>query len=339
MSLLLAGLWLPLLFVSLLFLILIIFIYRNTIVPIFIYLGSIYYFPRNICIYILKIPFYFNRLIYPFAILPLYLKEVVKNKRVIPRISLNRWLFAFIIIQLLSIVVNIGNLQFSQGFSSINRFSSTFFECILVFYLTIFIINDEDKFKRMLNFIVISGGIISFYGLIELILRRNIIYDLAHYIGFREFNLGGTGPREGFARIRSFMLHPLELGCVLNMMLPFQYVKYIHSKGTSKMFYFLIILISTIAIIATVSRGAYLVLFIEMLLILILICRTRSVFIYLFYSVMFLMIFIFFNESLIKISNLFTPNYLSYDTSIKARLSDYPIIFAMLKRILFLDQD
>lgn len=293
--------------------------------------------PQNFIIYMLKTKMYLCRVFFGFVILPLYIREAFKAKRLFPKTSLNFYIFLFLLVQLLSIVVNLKFLNAGSVASCANRFLSTFFETTVIFFYVVFVVRRSEDFDRVLKFLTIGIGFVCLYGIVEFITRRNILYELVGRFLFHSSGVYGIDLREGLGRIKATTRHPLEFGCVINLILPFQYYYYRYAKGRNKkIFYLALILLSTAAIILTISRSSYVVLLVETMLLLFFLSGLSVKILAPFFLFSCVLAGLSFGNFASKISFLFSHRWLTYDPSVAGRANDYPVILGMVKESFWL---
>lgn len=312
-------------------------IFKGALKSLVYYEAVLLFTPQNFIIPLLKTKMYLCRIFFGFVILPLYIREAFKAKRLFPKTSLNFYIFLFLLIQFLSIVVNLKFLDADSVFSCANRFLSTFFETTVIFFYVVFVVRRSEDFDRALKFLAIGIGFVCFYGIIEFISKRNILYELVGRFLFHSSGIYGVDLREGLGRIKATTRHPLELGCVINLILPFQYYYYRYAKGRKKKFFYLaLILLSTVAIILTISRSSYVVLLVETVLLLFFLSGLSIKILAPFF--LFLCVFgcLSFGNFASKISFLFSHRWFTYDPSVAGRADDYPVILGMVKESFWL---
>ncbi|MFH1478504.1 MAG: O-antigen ligase family protein [Candidatus Omnitrophota bacterium] len=175
------------------------------------------------------------------------------------------------------------NIYFSQNkLSSYVYYRDFVLSAIPIYYLARNEINSKNV-KSVLYVLCICAGLVAFFGFLEMLFERNIIYE--RYISNYFYHRYLIEEK----RMMSTLAHPNILGSYLITCLPLAYYFYKSEKRkTLKNFNFTVFLVIFSAMVFTFSRGTYLAGFLTFLILLILKKRFKTVIFVLCLGILFI---------------------------------------------------
>src|SRR3989344_3063772 len=216
-------------------------------------------------------------------------------------------LFAlFVVIALLSLIVNIVNLLPNQIFTS-----SLYLVRIAVYFSVYLAVLSFEKKGKILDFLFLSGFISSVLGILQYFLYPNLANLV--YLGF--------DPHQG--RIFGAFLDPNFFGIIAVLTLILGNYQ-LHFKKRGGIFYLLAIFLIVFALVFSFSRSSYLAFFSAMICFLVLTKKFTPVLAYILF-------FVFFLAFIPKTSGLESVNLVRTST-VNARVDNYLKGLALIKK-------
>jgi hypothetical protein len=140
-------------------------------------------------------------------------------------------------------------------------FSERVLGSIFVYIISFQTFATEEDIKNVLRLMIISGLVVTLFGLVEYIRQENIFLslDLIPEEKMIALGFGYFRTRQGMLRIQSSFSHPLDLASYLVFLFPLALTFFTTASGFKRIFYIFVLSSFLIAIYFTVSRGAWII--------------------------------------------------------------------------------